>query len=231
MYGFNNPSESILFNHLPFQEIVGKDIPTPRSLDVEKEFTFPNYSNWINAVEESRKLCIKDINKGTCFINTDNYPCTTKRGTAIPLTDNNKLVVPEFSMNGCSNALLVSNCKKAEEDCYALQVSDKGLLYNKDPITGDKNGKCKPVQYNYTDNKWEINNVATPTDLRCIPTNKIKDDIINGHIFEKDYLNNIPTWIQNAHKTDISTMKVPEEMCNMVRKDYNNIEGDKVDLK
>ena len=229
MYGFNNPSESIVFNHLSFQEIVGKDIPTPRSLDVEKELTFPNYSNWINAVEESRKLCIKDINKGTCFVNTDNYPCTTKRGTAIPLTDNNKLVVPEFSMEGCRNALLVSNCKKAEDDCYALQVSDTGILYNKDPNTGEKNGKCKPVKYNYTGNKWVIDPLATPTDLRCIPNDNIneKEDKIKGNIIETTNLNNIPTWILNAHG---DTMKVPEEMCNMVRKDNTNIEGDKMTL-
>lgn len=227
MYGFNNPSESILFDHLPFQEIVGKDIPTPQSLDVVKEFTFPNYSNWINAVEETRKECIDDINRGTCFVNTDNYPCTTKRGTAIPLLDKNKLVIPEFSMDGCRNALLT--CAEKDKPCNALQVNENSYLYDKDPISGGKNGTCKPVRYDYNDNKWIIDPLATPTDLRCIPTDKINNNTINGHIFKEEYLNNIPTWIlnSNANDTDKSTMKIPEEMCNMVRKDNTYIEGGK----
>ena len=89
-----------------------------------------------------------------------------------------------------------------------------------------------PVRYDYNDNKWIIDPLATPTDLRCIPTDKINNNTINGHIFKEEYLNKIPTWIlnSNANDTDKSTMKIPEEMCNMVRKDNIYIEGGKKSL-
>lgn len=180
-------------------------IETPVPLNSINSFDVQDTEyDWRHTLDQARKMCIDESSNGMCYVNKHNYICTTIKNTAIPLVDGDKLVIPEYTKKGCQNPLLVSNCntKKENSPCpSALKVDENGFLVNEP-------GVCKNVTYK--DGKWKLSN-ATPSDMRCIPTDKVAKEI--KEIVEPTLINDVPGWL--------SGNTLPTIMCYRVQRSDN----------
>ena len=154
-------------------EIIGSWNNTPYTRkDVEGEQIMNRDINssddWVTMLNSVRTECMSS--DGQCYLN-DNYICLTDKGTSIPILDGDKLVIPELTKEGCNNPLMVDTCtiNTINKTCNAL-TEDDGFLKD------DDSGVCRSVYYDKTNHKWlpnPITNISKPTDIRCIPSNKI----------------------------------------------------------